>query len=102
MTATELRSQGAEYTLKPGGISAYPAKNGEIMSCEEVVDELRRLRISQLRRMADTAAAWGILAASESGGVDLSKYELTIRNVCRLERFYNACRAEIERLRGEG
>lgn len=53
----------------------------------ELVAELRRLRISQLRRMAHVAMY------GECG---------SIRDLDRWRRFADACLAEIERLRGEG
>ena len=56
-----------------------------------LVEMNRRLRISQLRRMADSAHfSW-----------HLRYGEAPLRNN-RYIRFAAACRAEIERLRGEG
>jgi hypothetical protein len=54
---------------------------------DEISAELRRLRISQPRRMADVAM-YGTCGS--------------IRDLDRWRRFADACLAEIERLRGEG
>ena len=64
--------------------SPFHDKADEVV--ERAIAELRRLRISQLRRMADVALY------STCG---------SIRDLDRWRRFVDACLAEIERLRGE-
>ena len=66
-------------------------------------DEIKRLRISQLRRMADIAegrrSRWAEIAWHGENAED----KIWCRwNAPRMGRFYKACLAEIERLRGEG
>ena len=66
--------------------------------------ELRRLRISQLRRMA--SACGGIeermLTKASRQGLTIAYYRRCIWVRERGNRFSRACRAEIERLRGDG
>ena len=61
-------------------------------------EELRRLRIAHLRRMADAAIldTWARWERVLQGAQNRTRAYL------RIERFASACRAEIARLRGEG
>lgn len=69
-----------------------------------LVEMHRRLRISQLRRMA--SACGGIedrmLTKASRQGLSLAYYRRCVWVRERGNRFRRACRAEIERLRGEG
>jgi hypothetical protein len=83
--------------------SPFHDKADEVV--ERAIAELRRLRISQLRRMAD---------AADAQRDDLIGYRITedapigsflwrmARRKWWLAKFVAACLAEIERLRGEG
>lgn len=86
-------------------LSWSPWTNEEVSTISDqfcrICNYSHRLRIAHLRRMADAAAAWGILSVSASECVNLSKYDLTVRKVERIERFHSACLTEIARLRGE-
>ena len=66
--------------------------------------EIRRLRISQLRRMAEAAEAMGVrMVAMAEPLVDMHPYyQKDLRDGERLLRFAAVCLAEIERLRGMG
>lgn len=77
-----------------------PSYDGQSYACayiEKQRNELRRLRISQLRRMADRAD----MLATTAEMPYYARFEKT-RIAERLRRFTAACLAEIERLRGEG
>lgn len=81
----------------------YPGKDPDgkwsrSTACREIV----RLRISQLKRMADVAASWAILSASEPGAMNLDAYALTPAKVDKLKRFHDACHREAIRLSGQG
>ena len=66
--------------------------------------ELRRLRISQLRRMADACKSLfsRAIGTSERRAPEFPPAERIIAINARIRRFRAACLAEIERLRGEG
>ena len=57
--------------------------------------EIVRLRIAHLRRMADTAASWGILSIR----TDEESYKLSPRCIQRLLRFHATCLAKIAELK---
>lgn len=106
MTATEPRraASGALYAMVDG----RPRKiKGTVESINEdfarLNAELRRLRISQLRRMAEIAESHGAHMVREAAPhIDLHPYYLKdVQQGEKLLRFAVACRAEIERLRGE-
>lgn len=70
---------------------------------DEISTELRRVRISQLRRMAEACEKRLTIYATlarETGREDVRK--LATRKADKLARLGSACLAEIERLRGEG
>ena len=66
--------------------------------------EIRRLRISQLRRMADACNLLfsRAIETSERRAPEFPPAERIIAINARVRRFRAACLAEIERLRGEG
>ena len=68
--------------------------------------ENRRLRISQLRRMAQLCGdleTRSLLYAANCQGMNWRRYHDRKRPIIdRVDRFRAACLAEIERLRGEG
>lgn len=60
-----------------------------------------RVRISQLRRMADAARSWiAIMDQSDSFSADEPGAEWIKRNRLRLDRLLSDCLREIDRLRG--
>lgn len=86
----QIRFDCESSALIMGGRIWAPSYDGQSYACahiEKQRNELRRLRISQLRRMADVAM-YGTCGS--------------IRDLDRWRRFADACLAEIERLRGEG
>ncbi len=107
MTATEPRkaASGALYAMvdgRPRKIKATVESINEDFA--RLNAEIRRLRISQLRRMA--SACGGIeermLTKASRQGLSLAYYRRCVWVRERGNRFRRACRAEIERLRGEG
>lgn len=68
----------------------------------ELREQLRRLRIAHLRRMADVAeirrSRWSEIAQH---GQDNEDRVWCRRNAPRMGKLYRACRVEIARLRGE-
>ena len=67
-------------------------------------EEIRRLRIAHLRRMAELAESWGAHMVNENEEcIDLHPhYAKTVSDGRRLIRFAEACSREIAKLRGEG
>ena len=67
-------------------------------------DEIKRLRISQLRRMAEACKSLfsRAIETSERRAPEFPPAERIIAINTRIRRFRAACLAEIERLRGEG
>ena len=84
----------------PAPLEYFAAK----ADAERLAKENRRLRISQLRRMADACKALFSRAkeTSERRAPEFPPAERIIAINARIRRFRAACLAEIERLRGEG
>jgi len=80
----------------------YEYDRGTELAMQRMCDEnmawrarIRRLRISQLRRMAEQAEYREVVCKCATWDDPRNK-------IVRLQRFRTACRAEIARLRGEG
>lgn len=102
----ELLEDGADISKRLFAVQKTVERttNTNANIIRELAAENRRLRISQLRRMADGCSALfsRAIETSERRAPEFPPAERIIAINARIRRFRAACLAEIERLRGEG
>lgn len=81
-----------------------PSTANVVVIAKICMEEITRLRISQLRRMAEACKSLfsRAIETSERRAPEFPPAERIIAINARVRRFRAACLAEIERLRGEG